>query len=80
MQIEQGRQAVWQHAQEAGLADDIKLIASFFDIKDVCIITPGKMTFIEDRPRKMHRVPAIPTKIDWKAVVQTTKDNARKYK
>lgn len=61
MKVETGRQAVWQHAKECGLDEGIALIAKHFDIKDVSIIGNGKMTYIEERPRKMHRVPAIPS-------------------
>lgn len=57
---ESGRQAVWSHAKETGLADGIALIAKYFDIKDVSIIGNGKITFIEELPRKCHRVPATP--------------------
>lgn len=78
--VETGKQAVWNHCKEAGISDDIALIAKYFDIKDICLIFNGKMTYIEERPRRVHRVPAVPTRIDWKAVIQQTKDNARKYK
>lgn len=78
--VETGKQAVWKHCKEAGISDDIALIAKYFDIKDICLIFNGKMTYIEERPRRVHRVPAVPTRIDWKAVIQQTKDNARKYK
>ena len=80
MIIEQGKRAVWEHAKEAGMDADIALIAKYFDIKDVCLIYNGKMTFIEERPRKMVRVPAIPVRFDVKAIMKETKDNARKYK
>ena len=57
---ESGKQAVWKHAKETGLADGIALIAKYFDIKDVSIIGNGKITFIDELPRKCHRVPATP--------------------
>lgn len=60
MKVETGKQAVWQHAKECGLDEGIARIAKFFDIKDVSIIGNGKMTYVEDRPRKTHRVAAIP--------------------
>lgn len=58
---EQGKQAVWKHAKECGLSDGIALIAKHFDIKDVSIIGGGKISFIEEIPRKMKRVPATPS-------------------
>lgn len=57
---ESGKQAVWQHAKETGLSDGIALIAKYFDIKDVSIIGKGKITFIDEIPRKCHRVVAHP--------------------
>lgn len=80
MKVEQGREAVWQHAKECGMSEDIARIAKFFDIKDVSIISNGKMTYLHERPRKMHRVPAIPTKIDYKAVIEKTKEQKKYYK
>lgn len=35
MKVETGKQAVWQHAKECGMSEDIARIAKFFDIKDV---------------------------------------------
>lgn len=61
MLVESGRQAVWQHAKECGIADDLALIAKYFDIAEVNIFANGKLTYINDRLRKMHRVPASPT-------------------
>lgn len=61
MKVETGRQAVWQHAKELGMDEKIAQIAKMFDVKDVSIIGNGKMTYTHERPRKMHRVPAIPT-------------------
>lgn len=78
MRIETGKQAVWQHAKECGLDEGIARIAKIFDIKDVSIIGNGKMTYVEDRPRKVHRVPAIPV-----SEIMTTADviaNARQEK
>ena len=80
MKVEQGREAVWQHAKECGMSEDIARIAKFFDIKDVSIIGNGKMTYLHERPSKMHRVPAIPTKIDYKAVIEKTKEQKKYYK
>ena len=78
--VEVGRQAVWDHCKEAGISDDIALIAKYFDIKDICVIFNGKMTYIHERPRKLIRVPANPVKIDYKVCIQATKDSARRYK
>lgn len=80
MKVEQGREAVWQHAKECGMSEDIARIAKFFEIKDVSIISNWKMTYLHERPRKMHRVPAIPTKIDYKAVIEKTKEQKKYYK
>lgn len=80
VKVDSGKRAVWEHCKEAGISDDIALIASYFDISDICVIFNGKMTYINDRPRKMVRVPATPVKIDYKAAIQATKDAARKYK
>lgn len=81
MQVESGREAVWQHAKECGMAEDIARIAKIFDIKDVSIIGKGKMTYLHERPRKMHRVPAIPTgKGDLKALIDQTKEVKKRYK
>lgn len=78
MKVEQGREAVWQHINEMGMADDIKKIAQYFDIADISVICGGKMTFLKEKPRKMHRVPAIPTKIDFKEAMTKIRE-PRKY-
>ncbi|HAK2374348.1 TPA: hypothetical protein H1940_004780 [Salmonella enterica] len=80
MKVEQGRQAVWELAKECGMADDIKKIAQYFDIADISIISGEKMTFLHERPRKMHRVPAIPTKIDFKSVIDSSREQRRRFK
>lgn len=83
MITETGKPAVWQHAKETGLDEFVLKVASVFGgdaIADICIISTGKMTFIKDRPRKMIRVPAIPTRINFKAVIEETKKQSRKYK
>ncbi len=56
MKIERGRAAVWQHAEEAGLQDVIRQVAAVFDLADVAISTPGKLTYLNERPRKYHRI------------------------
>lgn len=81
MKVETGRQAVWQHAKECGLDEKIALIAKYFDIKDVSIIGNGKMTYIEERPRKMYRVPAVPTgKTNVAAEIAKFKEPKKRYK
>lgn len=80
MKVESGRNAVWQHANECGMREDIARIAKFFDIKDVSIIGNGKMTYLHERPRKMHRVPAIPTKIDFKEAMAKIREPKKYYK
>lgn len=56
MKIEVGRAAVWQHAEEAGLQDMIRKVASHFDIADIAIHTPGKLTYLHEAPRKYTRI------------------------
>lgn len=80
MKVEQGRQAVWDHAKECGIAEDISRIAKYFDIADISIISGDKMTFLNERPRKMHRAPAIPTKIDFKEAMAKIREPRKYYK
>ncbi len=80
MKVEQGREAVWNHAKECGIAEDIKKIAQYFDIADVSIISGDKMTFLKERPRKMVRVPAVPTKIDFKSVIDSSREQRKRFK
>lgn len=80
MKVEQGRQAVWDHAKECGIAEDISRIAKYFDIADISIISGDKMTFLNERPRKMNRVPAIPTKIDFKEAMAKIREPRKYYK
>lgn len=63
VKVDTGKRAVWEHCKEAGISEDIARISSFFDIKDICVIYGGKMTYIEQRPRKMIRI-AVATKPD----------------
>lgn len=56
MKIEQGREAVWKHAQEADLQDAIRKVAEVFGIADIAITTPGKLTYLHNPPHKFHRV------------------------
>lgn len=56
MKIEVGRAAVWQHAEEADLQDMIRKVASHFDIADIAIHTPGKLTYVHEPPRKYTRI------------------------
>lgn len=55
-----GSQAVKEHAQEAGIADDISRIVAAFGgasaIKDISVFTPGKLTYINERPHKYVRI------------------------
>lgn len=80
MKVEEGRQAVWQHAKELGMDQKIAQIAKMFDVKDVSIIGNGKMTFTGERPRKMVRVPAIPTKVDYAAAMAKIREPKKYYK
>lgn len=56
MKIEQGRAAVWAHAAEADLQDAIKKVAAIFDIDDIAIFTPGKLTYLKNKPVKYKRI------------------------
>ncbi len=56
MKVEQGRTAVWQHAAEANMQEAIKKIAAIFDIDDVAIFTPGKLTYLKNKPVKHTRI------------------------
>lgn len=60
MEIKQGGAAVKQHAEEAGIDDDLtRIIAAFGgkeQVKDIAIFTPGKMTYIREMPQRTHRV------------------------
>lgn len=56
MKRDVGREAVWQHAAEAGIQDDIRKIASYFPIDDIAIFTPGKLTFLKQKPQKYTRI------------------------
>lgn len=80
MKVEQGREAVWKHINEMGMAEDIKKIAQYFDIADISVIGGGKMTFLKEKPRKMVRVPAIPTKIDFKEAMAKIREPRKYYK
>lgn len=59
--IEQrGAAAVKAHAIDAGIDADLSRIIAAFggaaEVKDVAIFTPGKLTYINERPPKVHRV------------------------
>ncbi|CAI1503226.1 Uncharacterised protein [Serratia quinivorans] len=56
MKIEKGRAAVWEHAAEADLQDAIKKVAAIFDIDDIAIFTPGKLTYLKNKPVKYTRI------------------------
>ncbi len=56
MKIEKGRAAVWEHAAEADLQDAIKKVAAIFDIDDIAIFTPGKLTYLKNKPVKYKRI------------------------
>ncbi|QVW27759.1 hypothetical protein [Hafnia phage Pocis76] len=82
MKIETGKQAVWQHAKECGMDEKIALIAKYFDIKDVSIIGNGKMTYVDERPRKTHRVPAIPISegLTTEGIIEEARKEKKHYK
>lgn len=51
-----GRAAVWNHAAETGMQDTIRQIAAVFPIDDISIYSPGKLTWLRERPRKYQRI------------------------
>ncbi|EKN6246755.1 hypothetical protein DVQ44_01875 [Yersinia enterocolitica] len=56
MKIEKCRTAVWEHAAEANMQETIRKIAALFDIDDIAIFTPGKLTYLKNKPRKYTRI------------------------
>jgi hypothetical protein len=56
MEVKQGRREVWQHAAEANMQDAIRKIAAIFDIDDIAIFTPGKLTYLKNKPVKYNRI------------------------
>ncbi|EBG5293725.1 hypothetical protein FI178_01910 [Salmonella enterica subsp. enterica] len=56
MKEESGRTAVWDHAVETGMQETIRKIATVFPIDDISIYSPGKLTWLRERPRKYHRI------------------------
>lgn len=80
MKISKGKKETWELAKKGGLDDGIAKIAKYFDIKDVCVIVGDEMAYVDEKPRKVVRVPAIPTKIDYKAVINKTKEQKKYYR
>lgn len=80
MKVTKGKNETWQLAKEGGLDEGIAKIARYFDIKDVCVIVGDKMSYVEERPRRVYRVPATPTTIDYKDVINKTKEQRKYYK
>ena len=80
MIVDSGRDAVWSHAIEAGIDEDIRMIAKHFDISDISIIYNGKMTFLHERPQRKHRV-AVATKAEANALKMFINESkqAKKY-
>lgn len=85
--IEQrGGEAVKQHAEEAGIADDIKRIVAAFGgssaIKDVAIFTPGKLTYVNEKPRRYVRIKpgGDGNQTTTKAVIKAAKENRPSWK
>ncbi|HEJ9051027.1 hypothetical protein ACTVPH_03825 [Serratia marcescens] len=56
MEVKHGRREVWQHAAEANMQEAIKKIAAIFDIDDVAIFPPGKLTYLKNKPVKHIRI------------------------
>ncbi|MFB5948417.1 hypothetical protein [Klebsiella pasteurii] len=56
MKEESGRTAVWDHAAETNMQDTIRRISAVFPIDDISIYSPGKLTWLRERPRKYRRI------------------------
>jgi hypothetical protein len=56
MEVKHGRREVWQHVADANMQDAIKKIAAIFDIDDIAIFTPGKLTYLKNKPVKYKRI------------------------
>lgn len=56
MKIAKGRATVWEHAAEANMQETIRKIAALFDIDDIAIFTPGKLTYLKNKPHKYIRI------------------------
>ncbi|EDV3179093.1 hypothetical protein CSP48_004004 [Salmonella enterica subsp. arizonae] len=80
MRVTKGKQETWELAKKCGLSDGISKIAKYFDIADVCVIYGDEMAYVYERPRKVYRVPAIPTKIDYKGIIKKTREQRKYYK
>lgn len=82
MIVESGRSAVWQHAKEAGINDDIVMISKYFDIKDISIVFNGKFTYLHERPLKRTRI-AVATRAEADALkmfINESKQEKKYYK
>lgn len=51
-----GRAAVRDHAAETDMQETIRKIATVFPIDDISIFSPGKLTWLRERPYKYHRI------------------------
>ena len=78
MKVTKGKKETWELAKKGGLDEGISKIAKYFDIKDVCVIVGDEMAYVEEKPRRVHRVPATPTTIDYKAFINKTKEQKRR--
>ncbi|UXM05344.1 HNH endonuclease motif protein [Salmonella phage F115] len=56
MKVTKGKKETWELAKKCGIDEGIAKIAKYFDIKDVCVIVGDEMAYVEERPRKVHRV------------------------
>ena len=75
IKVSQGKRETWELAKKCGLDEKIALISKYFDIADVCVIGKGEMAYVNEKPRKVVRVPAVPVRVDSKAVIENTKSN-----
>lgn len=69
MKESRGKKEVWDHACECGIDEGIRQIAKYFDIKDVSIVGNGRLTYMEERPRRMKRI-AVAAQVDVKSFME----------
>lgn len=56
MKEERGRKEVWSHAEETGMQEFIKSVSAHFPISDIAIFSPGRLTYLDQRPVKYTRI------------------------
>lgn len=80
MKIVKGKRETWELAKKGGLDEGIAKISKYFDISDVCVIVGDEMAYVNEKPRKVYRVPAVPVRVDSKAIIEKTKEQKKRLK